>query len=56
MATPITEVQAVPVRNLSQQLMQIASGFQLSGCLYVAAKLNIADLVAAGPRPVEYAG
>ena len=53
MATPTTEVQAPPVRNLGQQLMGVASGFQLSGCLYVAAKLNIADLVAAGPRPVE---
>jgi hypothetical protein len=36
-----------------QQLMGIAGGFQLSMCLYVAAKLHIADLVADGPRPVE---
>ena len=53
MATTITEARALPVRDLCQQLMGIASGFQLSGCLYVAAKLNIADRVVAGPRPVE---
>lgn len=53
MATTITEVGALPVRDLCQRLMGIASGFQLSGCLYVAAKLNIADRVVAGPRPVE---
>jgi len=53
MATTITEVDALPVRDLCQRLMGIASGFQLSVCLYVAAKLNIADRVVAGPRPVE---
>ena len=53
MATTITEVGALPVRDRCQRLMGIASGFQLSGCLYVAAKLNIANLVGAGPRPVE---
>jgi len=53
MATTITEVGALPVRDLCKHLMGIASGFQLSGCLYVAAKLNIADRVVAGPRPVE---
>ncbi len=53
MATSIREAQAVPVRDLSQNLMAMATGFQLSGCLYVAAKLNIADRVALGPRSVE---
>ena len=53
MATTITEAGVLPARDLSQQLMGMASGFQLSACLYVAAKLNIADLVAAGPRPAE---
>jgi hypothetical protein len=53
MATTITECRALPVGDLCKQLMGIASGFELSGCLYVAAKLNIADRVAAGPRPVE---
>ena len=53
MATTITEVGALPARDLCKHVMGIASGFQLSGCLYVAAKLNIADRVVAGPRPVE---
>lgn len=53
MATTSTEAHALPARDLSQQLMRVASGFQLSGCLYVAAKLNIADALVAGPRPVE---
>lgn len=53
MATTTTEASALPERDLCQQLMGIAAGFQLSGCLYVAAKLNIAERVAAGPRPVE---
>jgi hypothetical protein len=53
MATTIREAQALSVGELRQRLMEIASGFQLSGCLYVAAKLNIADRVSAGPCPVE---
>lgn len=32
-------------------LFQMATGFYLSRALYVAAKLGIADLLAAGPRP-----
>ena len=53
MATTIRQARALPARDPGQQLMGMASGFQLSACLYVAAKLNIADLVVAGPRPVE---
>jgi hypothetical protein len=53
MATTTAEARALPVRDLAQQLMGIASGFQLSTCLYVAAKLNIADSVATGPLSVE---
>jgi len=53
MAATIIEDRSVPVRDLCRQLMGIASGFQLSGCLYVAAKLNIADRVVARPQPVE---
>ena len=53
MATTTPEVGALPAGDLCKQLMGMASGFQLSGCLYLAAKLNIADRVAAGPRPVE---
>ena len=52
MATTITEARAPSVRDLSQRLMAMASGYQVSACLYVAAKLNIADLLVAGPRPV----
>ncbi len=52
MATTITEARVLSVRDLSRQLMGMASGFQLSACLYVAAKLNIADLLTGGPRPV----
>ncbi len=33
--------------------MQLASGFELSACLHAAAKLNIADRLAEGPRPVD---
>lgn len=53
MATTTTEVGAPSAGDLGKQLMGIASGFQLSGCLYVAAKLGIADRVASGPRPIE---
>ncbi len=53
MATTSTEVRALPVPDLAQQLMQMATGFQVSACLHVAAKLNIADRLVAGPCPVE---
>ena len=53
MANAITETSARSTTALKQYLMQLASGFELSACLYVAAKLNIADRLAAGPRPVE---
>ena len=46
MATAVTKSPAGVERHAIEQLMQIATGFQLSACLYVAAKLNIADLVA----------
>src|SRR4051812_11994842 len=52
MATSVAESPA-RVANATERLMQIATGFQLSACLYVAAKLNIADLVAPSGRSVE---
>jgi len=52
MATSVAESPA-RVANATEQLMQIATGFQLSACLYVAAKLNIADLVAPSGRSAE---
>src|SRR5207253_7751841 len=46
MGMSVAESPARAATNASEQLMQISTGFQLSACLYVAAKLNIADLVA----------
>lgn len=53
MATAVSEASARSTFALKQQLMQISEGFLLSACLHVATKLNIADLLAGGPRPVE---
>jgi hypothetical protein len=53
MASAVTETPDRSGTILKQQLMQIANGYLPSACLHVAAKLNIADLVAEGPRPVE---
>lgn len=50
-AIPETSAQATIAHK--QLLMQIAGGYELSACLYVAAKLNIADHLANGPRPVD---
>ena len=42
---------------LAGQIMQLATGFMPTACLYAAAKLKIADLLAAGPKPIsELAG
>ena len=38
--------------NPQQTLMQVATGYLASTCLYVAARLRVADLLADGPRPV----
>src|SRR5580698_2090843 len=53
MATTAKETPARFVMDPKQHLMQIAGVFRLSACLYVIAKLGIADLVADGARPVE---
>ena len=53
MAIALTEPFAHSTTAHKQLLMQIASGYELSACLYVAAKLNIADHLAGGPRQVE---
>ena len=39
--------------NPAQQLAQMATGNWLSQAIYVAAKLGLADLLAAGPRGVD---
>lgn len=39
------------------QIMQLATGYMPAACLYVAAKMKIADLLATGPKPIsELAG
>ena len=39
------------------QIMQLATGYMPAACLYAAAKMKIADLLAAGPKPIsELAG
>ena len=49
-ATPVSAPSAIDFKQL---VMKIAGGYQLSACLQVAAKLNIADLLSAGPRSAE---
>lgn len=56
MSTSTVEVPTVP-SNEEQgaaigRLMQMATGYMVSSALYVAATLNIADLLWDGPRPV----
>jgi len=53
MAASVVESPARGEANACEQLMQVASGYELSACLYVAAKLNIADLLAGGSRSAE---
>ena len=53
MATSAAESPAALATNVREHLMQIATGFELSACLYVAAKLNIADVLAGGRRSAE---
>ena len=39
------------------QIMQLATGYMPAACLYTAAKMKIADLLATGPKPIsELAG
>ncbi len=53
MASAVTATHDHATTVLKQQLLQISNGYLPSACLQVAAKLNIADLVANEPRPVE---
>ncbi len=53
MASAVTETPDRSTTVRKQQLMQIANGYLPSACLHVAVKLNIADLVAHGPRSVQ---
>ena len=38
--------------NPAQQVMQVATGYMASSCLYAAITLNVADHLAAGPKTV----
>ncbi|HXQ24813.1 MAG TPA: methyltransferase [Candidatus Acidoferrales bacterium] len=51
MSSPSAQSASGP--DLHGQLMQFATGYMPSICLYAAAKLKIADLLAAGPKPVS---
>ncbi|MGA3294897.1 MAG: methyltransferase [Candidatus Acidiferrales bacterium] len=51
MSSPST--QNVPGPDLHGQLMQLASGYAPAACLYTAARLKIADLLAGGPKPAS---
>src|SRR5579885_1408877 len=51
MATALSQTNSA-VQPL-QYLAQLTTGYQISACLYAAASLNIADLLASGPRRLE---
>ena len=50
MSSPSAHSAAGP--DLHGQLMLLASGYMPAACLYAAARLKIADLLASGPKPV----
>lgn len=49
MASPQTQIQ-IPA---AQQVLQMATGFMMARCVYYAAKLGIADLLATGAKSAE---
>jgi hypothetical protein len=53
MATALTETATIPAIDPAQHLGQLTTGYQISACLYAAASLNIADLLASGPRAID---
>ena len=56
MSNATVEVPTVPSKEEQGaaigRLMQMSTGYMLSSALYVAAKLDIADLLWDGPQPV----
>lgn len=52
MATAVTE-SARPAIDPAAHLAQLTTGYQVSACIYTAAHLGIADLLASGRRSVE---
>ena len=53
MSTAATNLTATSRVEPTQHLGQLIGGYQIAACLYAAAFLNIADLLASGPRRVE---
>ena len=53
MASTLTETAAIPTIDPAQLLGQLTTGYEISACLYAAASLNIADLLASGPRGID---
>jgi len=51
LSSPSAQGAAGP--DLHGQLMQLATGYMPAACLYAAARLKIADLLAGGPKPVS---
>ncbi|MDM7921169.1 MAG: methyltransferase [Pyrinomonadaceae bacterium] len=55
MTQPATDtVATAPTLPPDAQLLQLAAGSFISQAIYVAAKLGIADILANGPRSIEY--
>lgn len=50
MATSSSTQGAAAATPAAQQIIQMATGYMAPACLYVAAKLRIADLLAEGPK------
>jgi hypothetical protein len=53
MSTAATNPTATSGVEPAQHLGQLIGGYQIAACLYAVAALNIADLLASGPRRVE---
>jgi len=53
MASSSTKGAAPASPAAAQQMLQLATAYMAPACLYVAAKLRIADQLADGPRPVS---
>jgi hypothetical protein len=52
MATSPVKGAAGPGPSPSEQIMQLSTAYMAPACLYIAAKLRIADQLAKGPKPV----
>src|SRR5436190_19815283 len=53
MSTATPDIELSPEAAADQLLNQVATGYMVSAALQVALKLEIADRLAAGPRPVS---